>query len=108
MWNIQTDGAVEQVGPTLEDHLCWLLDALEPHVAEIVRLSRELDLRTDFFCGYWQRRWNSAWDLSATTFGRIAALGASLSYDAYIDYDREDDEDASSQEDPTDAGPSTT
>ena len=95
MWLISTEEHVEKVGPTLEDHINWLLDRLEPHATELTTVMAELHLEADFFCGYWQRQWNSAWELSARTVRLIATLEASLAYDAYVDYeDGEDAEDA--------------
>ena len=62
----------------------WLLDLLEPVAAVLRRLSDEQDLAADFGCGYFTSRWNSGFGLSPETLERIARLGASLSFDFYV------------------------
>jgi hypothetical protein len=92
-WVVTSDGSVERVGPSLEDHLVWLLERLEPHATALTELIIDLDLRADFRCAYFQRQENSMWELSADTLRRIAALRASITYDAYIEVDDEDQDD---------------
>ncbi len=87
LWSVSTDGIVDEVTATLEDHLLWLLDRLEPHAHEIRDLALADDLTADFFCGYFQGQWNSSWGIQARTLGRIAKLGASLGYDSYASCD---------------------
>lgn len=101
LWLISTDEAVDPAGSTLEEHLLWLLDALEPHTEALRAHIGQRGLQADFFCGYWQRDWNSEWSLAAGTLARMAALGASLSYDAYIDVDV-DGADAEAEDMPAD------
>ena len=85
MWAVTSRGNVDEIGPSVEDHIVWLLERLEPHAPALAKLIREHDARTDFYCGYWQRRWNSAWELTANTLRRVVALGASFGYDAYAE-----------------------
>jgi Domain of unknown function (DUF4279) len=85
LWRIST-GPWES-DPALEDLIVRLLDQLDPSAAALRGFIDDHDLRADFFCGYAQRQFNSSWALSAGTLRRIAALGASLGYDAYVETD---------------------
>ncbi|MBJ7470006.1 MAG: DUF4279 domain-containing protein [Solirubrobacteraceae bacterium] len=85
LWSVSTDGVVDEQLATLEDHVVWLLDRLEPHGHELRDMALADDLTADFFCGYFQQSWNSSWRLEARTLGRVAKLGASLGYDSYVD-----------------------
>ncbi len=92
LWSVSTDGVVDEVTATLEDHLVWLLDRLEPHAPEIRDMALADDLAADFFCGYFQGQWNSSWSIEARTLARIARLGARLGYDSYANCDESTDD----------------
>jgi hypothetical protein len=83
IWCLDSDPAISVSGTTVEEHLIYLLDQLDPSRVELTRVARERDLRVDFFCGYFMEQSNSGWDISAETLARIAALGASLGFDVY-------------------------
>ena len=85
LWSVSTDGELDEQAATLEDHLVWLLDRLEPYSFEIRDMAVADDLTADFFVGYFQHQWNASWVLEARTLGRIGKLGASLGYDSYAD-----------------------
>jgi Domain of unknown function (DUF4279) len=85
VWWIGSARELSRTENHLEDHVCWLLDLLEP-VADVVReLSVEQGLTADIGCGYFTSRWNSSFGFSAETLGRVANLGASLGLDIYVD-----------------------
>ncbi len=92
LWSVSTDGVLDERTATLEDHLVWLLDRLEPHAFEIRDMAVADDLTADFFCGYFQNQWSASWVLEARTLGRMAKLGASLGYDSYADLEESFDD----------------
>lgn len=83
LWSIGSQRFLDEVEPTLEHHLIALISRIEPFAPELRDIVLEDDLNADFFCGYFQNGWNSGWEISAHTLGRIVRLGASLGYDSY-------------------------
>jgi hypothetical protein len=83
-WQIDSAREVSRTDKHVEEHIVWLLDLLEPVAPVLRRLSDEQDLAADFGCGYFTSRWNSSFGFSSGTLERIARLGASLSFDMYV------------------------
>jgi len=86
LWDLDSEDALAVAGTHLEDHLCWLLDRLDPHAATVRRLIADRGLRADFWCGYFMGQANSSVGSSAGTLERMAALGAALSLDIYAEH----------------------
>jgi hypothetical protein len=68
------------VDKNMVDHITWLLDALEPKVDVIKKLSREY--RIDFFCGFGSGG-QGGFTLDSLTLQRIADFGIPLHLDLY-------------------------
>jgi hypothetical protein len=83
LWSVRSSPPMPQLGNHLEDHLCWLLDRVEPHAEQLRRICEQDRLRVDFYCGYTMCQTNSGLELTAAMLARIAALGASLGLDIY-------------------------
>jgi hypothetical protein len=62
----------------LEEHLLWLLDALEPRLDELRRLEAATACRLDFYCSYFCADASCGFDVPPSTLSRIAALGATF------------------------------
>jgi len=84
-WSLSTADVVAST--SLERHLLYLLDALEPSTAAIHALSDSDDIKADFFCYWLSATGNGGPEVSPETLGRIASLGASLGIDFYGPYD---------------------
>jgi hypothetical protein len=76
LWSVSTEGAVAR-GASLDEHLSWLLDRLEPFGAGL-RAVIDSGARADFFCGYFMGEWNSGWTLRAATLERVAGFGVDI------------------------------
>jgi hypothetical protein len=83
VWMMHSEDGLPETGNSLEDHLTWLLDAIEPHAETLQRLAAEQHLTADFYCSYFMAQGNSGFALSARTVRRIAAIGADLGVDIY-------------------------
>lgn len=90
-WSLSSRHHLLQQGPTVEDHILWLLRILEPQQPAICKLMAEFDLTAQFGCCYGQTAFNAEWVLSARTTSRIAALDASFWFDSYYTGDEDDD-----------------
>ena len=77
---------------SLDKHLGWLLDRLEPKVEEVRALSRLH--RLDFFCGFGSVNGQGGFVLDGATLARIAKFGISLGIDLYPPLPMEEDEEA--------------
>jgi hypothetical protein len=83
LWSLESADDGETNRLSMEGHLTYLLDQLEPKAETIRRLCGEQDLRADFYCGYFMHQSNSGFEFSAATLARISALNASLGFDVY-------------------------
>jgi hypothetical protein len=97
-WALDSGGEVDEVGPTLEAHVVWLLDRLEPHATALrAEQARDPESVAELFCFWSMEGVNADFSLSPGTLARVAALGAQLRLDvwswAWDDDEEEDDED---------------
>jgi hypothetical protein len=85
LWSLSSEHAVPASRSSLDDHLAWLLDQLEPHVEVLRQICAEQQLSADFYCGYFMGQSNSGFELSGATLRRVVALGlgASVGVDIY-------------------------
>jgi len=65
----------------LENHLEWLLDALEPKLEVINGIARKYE--TDFFCGFSSENGQGGCNLSTALLQRLAKTGVPLVLDLY-------------------------
>jgi len=65
----------------LEEHLKWLLDALEPKIEIICRIAKQYE--TDFFCGFSSDNGQGGCTFSVVLLERLARLGVPLVLDLY-------------------------
>jgi hypothetical protein len=63
---------------SLESHIESLLVKLEPVAAAIRSVCASQQLAADFSCAHWTADFESGFELSAQTLGRMSALGAGL------------------------------
>ena len=66
---------------TLDKHLEWLLDRLEPKADEIRSMSCAYKL--DFFCGFCSANGQGGFVLDGALLARLARLGVPLGLDLY-------------------------
>jgi hypothetical protein len=78
---------------SLDKHLAWLLDRLEPKVEEVRFLSRSH--RLDFFCGFGSVNGQGGFILDGVRLARIARFGIALGIDLYPPLPMEENQDAS-------------
>jgi hypothetical protein len=91
IWMLSTQALVSST--SLEKHLRFLLDKLEPRSARLLELVREQSLEMDFFCYWLSATGHGGPELSAETLSRIGALEARLGLDIYFgDYSLESQE----------------
>ena len=76
---------------SLDKHLAWLLDRLEPKVQEVRSLSRLH--RLDFFCGFGSVNGQGGFILEGEMLARIASFGISLGIDLYPPLPMDENED---------------
>jgi hypothetical protein len=65
----------------MEDHLNWLLDALEPKWDIISRIAKQYE--ADFFCGFSSENGQGGCTFSVALLERLAKLGVPLALDLY-------------------------
>jgi hypothetical protein len=80
-------------GESLDKHLGWLLDTLEPRVEEVRSLSRLH--RLDFFCGFGSENGQGGFTLDGPMLSRLAKFGVPLGLDLYPPLAGEENEDGS-------------
>lgn len=80
-------------GESLDKHLGWLLDTLEPRVEEVRSLSRLH--RLDFFCGFGSENGQGGFTLDGPMLSRLAKFGVPLGLDLYPPLPSEENEDGS-------------
>jgi hypothetical protein len=77
---------------SLDKHLAWLLDRLEPRLQEVRALSRLH--RLDFFCGFGSVNGQGGFNLDGAILERIAQFGISLGIDLYPPIPMQENQDA--------------
>jgi Domain of unknown function (DUF4279) len=78
MWSLKSPLPKSE---TLDRHLEWLLDRLEPKAEEIRSMSRAYKL--DFFCGFCSAHGQGGFVLDGVLLARLARLGVPLGLDLY-------------------------
>lgn len=81
VWLLGSEGRVSST--SLERHLVYLLETIEPASLALDRLREERGLTADFFCYWLSATGHGGPELSSETFARIGALGAALGIDFY-------------------------
>ncbi|MBJ7470178.1 MAG: DUF4279 domain-containing protein [Solirubrobacteraceae bacterium] len=81
VWLLKSEGKVEST--SLERHLMFLLDQVEPGAAALDELRRTQTLTTDFFCFWMSATGHGGPIFSAPLMQRVAAVGAELGIDFY-------------------------
>lgn len=81
IWKLSSKGHLETT--SLENHLIFLLEQLEPITSGIIQSIGELSLQADFFCYWLSATGHGGPILSPTVLRRISNLQASLSLDFY-------------------------
>jgi hypothetical protein len=81
IWLLHSDRAVGST--SLERHLIYLLDAVEPAALALDAVRSQYDLRADFFCYWLSATGHGGPEISPLTLARIAALDAPLGIDFY-------------------------
>ena len=81
VWLLRSDGAVEST--SLERHLLYLLDMLEPSTAALAALRSQRTISADFFCYWLSATGHGGPEISSATLARIAALDADIGLDFY-------------------------
>lgn len=81
VWLLKSEGKVAST--SLERHLLYLLDLLEPRGAALERLRNMADVTADFFCFWLSATGHGGPIFSADVMRRVAATGAELGIDFY-------------------------
>lgn len=81
VWLLKSEGKLTST--SLERHLIYLLDLLEPGVGALDQLRRSQDLTTDFFCFWMSATGHGGPIFSADVMQRVAGVGAELGIDFY-------------------------
>lgn len=85
VWLLGSEHAVAST--SLERHLGYLLEAVEPAAGAIAAVRQQQDLRADFFCYWASANGDGGPEISPTTLRRVAAMDASLGIDFFDDSD---------------------
>lgn len=81
VWLLKSEGKVAST--SLERHLVYLLDLVEPHAVALDELRREQAVTADFFCFWLSATGHGGPIFSADVMQRVAATGAELGIDFY-------------------------
>jgi Domain of unknown function (DUF4279) len=81
VWSITSEERVEST--SIERHLVYLLDRIEPMAQAIADVVEPKSLATDFFCYWRSATGHGGPEVSAATLGRISRLNALLGFDMY-------------------------
>jgi hypothetical protein len=81
VWSVTTEQRVEST--SIERHLVFLLEQLEPVGSELLALAEEQGLAADFFCYWVSADGDGGPIVSPTTLKRIGAMRATLGFDFY-------------------------
>ena len=90
VWLLKSEGMISST--SLERHLIFLLDQLEPGAAALNELRHSQGLTTDFFCFWMSATGHGGPIFSAEIMQRVAGVGAELGIDFYggVEDDEED------------------
>lgn|SRR5579863_2808003 len=91
-WSFESAPACSPEDDHLNEHLCWLLDRLEPRAGELREVIAAQGVDAEFWCMVKMESWNVDFELPPSTLARVAALGACLRLDTYAPKDAEADE----------------
>jgi hypothetical protein len=83
VWLLESEATVTST--SLERHVVWLLEQVEPSRDALATVRAALDLRADFFCYWVSKSGDGGPEISPTTLRRIAELDAPLGIDFYDD-----------------------
>jgi hypothetical protein len=83
VWLLESEHQITST--SLERHVVWLLEQVEPRAEALAIVRAALDLRADFFCYWVSKTGDGGPELSPTTLRRIAALDVPLGIDFYDD-----------------------
>jgi hypothetical protein len=87
VWLVTSEGRVEST--SVERHLIYVLEKVEPAKEELLAVAREQGLTADFFCYCVSATGHGGPEIGADTLRRISELGASLGFDLYGPWDDE-------------------
>ena len=80
-WSLETEGRLAST--SLERHVAYLLDVLEPAKAQVRSFADDPSLRVEFHCYWMSETGHGGPILSRDVLRRIADLGAGLDFDLY-------------------------
>lgn len=81
VWLLKSEGQI--VSTSLERHLNYLLDLIEPGAEALRQLRRSQDVTADFFCFWMSATGHGGPVFSAKLLERVAGVGAELGIDFY-------------------------
>lgn len=90
-WTLDSRDVLSPEDADLDEHLCWLLDQLEPCAEQLRTVVAGQELKAQFWSAVEMDAANVDFELTPGTLGRIAALGATLRLDIYAPEDVERD-----------------
>lgn len=85
VWSLGSKGSLDST--SVERHLLWLLDRLEPTRDALLAAAAKYAASADFFCYWLSATGHGGPEVSAPTLERIASFNASLGFDYYGPYD---------------------
>ena len=85
VWYVSSEGHVDST--SLERHLIWLLDRIEPARQALLAVAAEHGARVDFFVYWVSASGEGGPEITAPSLERIASLNASLGFDIYDESD---------------------
>lgn len=95
VWLLKSEGKVSST--SLERHLIYLLDRIEPQLAALAAYLAAGEATADFFCFWLSATGHGGPILSADVMRRVGATGAELGIDFYGGAAVEDDETSAAQ-----------
>ena len=83
-WTLDSRDVLSKADDHLDEHLCWLLDQLEPRAGQLrAVITSQQQLEAQCWCVISMHGANVDFELPPGTIARIAALGCSLRFDVY-------------------------
>jgi hypothetical protein len=84
-WYLSSEGQLQTT--SVERHLIWLLDQIEPARETFLEIAETHDAIADFFCYWLSASGHGGPEVSAGALARISRLNATLGFDFYGPYD---------------------